>query len=329
VKDLGRALLELDEATGARVAPALAQLRVGADEEPGAAAVRDYLWWQLPVPADESDERAAHEIAWALGDLFERAGLVEQAAVCRAAATHERLAVRRWTATFPQVPPAFWTPALEGLDRLPEVPQRVRLSLAGATGLLEAVGSGLTVAPDGSLPVQTVVALDNRFRWTEDFPWMHPNREQDIPPLAFLRRHLTEQRLLARVGDRLEPTAQGRAALQQWSRLWRAVVAPQPRWSEPFELDTLGVMAASLLRAPAFTPGRVAEELTSVLAGKWRAASDRSVFERASLVVQEWYQVGVPLGWWDTGRGPADRRPNAFGRAAAGAVFRAVAARGG
>jgi DivIVA domain-containing protein len=70
---------------------------------------------------------------------------------------------------------------------------------------------------------------------------------------------------------------------------------------------------------------RVAEELSHVLAAKWSTATDRSVFDRASLVVQGWYQIGVPLGWWDSGRGPADRRPNAFGRAAAGAVLRAVA----
>ena len=48
------------------------------------------------------------------------------------------------------------------------------------------------------------------------------------------------------------------------------------------------------------------------------------MYDGASLVVQGWYQLGVPLGWWDTGRGPADRRPNAFGAAAARAVFRAT-----
>jgi hypothetical protein len=328
VRKLGRALVRVDDATAARVRPVLARLG-GPDSEPSVAAVREYLSWRLSVSGSGADEREAHEVAWALGDLFEHAGLTEQAAVCRAPQTHRRIAVRRWAASFPGVPPAFWTPALQGLDTLPEVPQRVRLSLAGATGLLDAVGPGLRLRADGTLPVETVRALDDRFRWTEDFPWMHPTREQDIPPLTFLRRHLTGQRLLVSVGDRLEPTEQGIAARHQWSRLWRAVVDPQPRWSEPFELDTLGVMAASLLRAPAFTPGRVAEELTAVLAAKWRSASDRSVFERASLVVQEWYQVGVPLGWWDSGRGPADRRPNAFGRAAAGSVFRAVGGRSG
>jgi len=34
----------------------------------------------------------------------------------------------------------------------------------------------------------------------------------------------------------------------------------------------------------------------------------------------------VPLGWWDTGHGPADRRPNANGRAAAAALLRTVRA---
>jgi len=106
-------------------------------------------------------------------------------------------------------------------------------------------------------------------------------------------------------------------------------VDPRPRWAREFELDTLGVLAAELLRTGTFTPGRTTEEITPVLAAKWRPARPDgrgSVYDGASLVVQGWYQLGVPLGWWDTGRGPADRRPNAFGAAAARAVFRATRA---
>jgi hypothetical protein len=84
------------------------------------------------------------------------------------------------------------------------------------------------------------------------------------------------------------------------------------------------VLAAVLLRTGTFTPGRTSEEITPVLAAKWRPDGRGSVYDGASLVVQGWYQLGVPLGWWDTGRGPADRRPNAFGAAAARAVFRAT-----
>ena len=127
-------------------------------------------------------------------------------------------------------------------------------------------------------------------------------------------------------------TDAGRAASRDSGRLWWAVVDPAPRWTREFDQDTLGVMAASLLRAGAFTPGRMTEEITHVLAAKWRPARRGwrdGVFDGASLVVQGWYQLGVPLGWWDTGRGPADRHPNVFGRAAAAAVFRSVARRPG
>ena len=116
----------------------------------------------------------------------------------------------------------------------------------------------------------------------------------------------------------------GRLARGDDARLWGAVVDPRPRWSQEFELDTLGVLAAALLRTGTFTPGRTTEEITPVLAAKWRPDGRGSVYDGASLVVQGWYQLGVPLGWWDTGRGPADRRPNVFGAAAARVVFRAT-----
>ena len=156
---------------------------------------------------------------------------------------------------------------------------------------------------------------------------MSTTEERDIAPLRFLREHLLAQRLLERDGRRLAVTPDGVACVRDTGRLWRAVVSPRPRWSQEFDHDALGVMAAALLRTPDFTLGRVAEEMTRVLAGKWRPsrpATGGTIFDGASLVAQAWYQIGVPLGWWDSGRGPADRRPNVWGRAAAAAVFAAV-----
>ena len=152
--------------------------------------------------------------------------------------------------------------------------------------------------------------------------------ESSIAPLLFLHEHLLHQRLLVRDGRELTATAEGAACLGDTGRLWRAVVGPQPRWVGEFDRDALGVMAASLLRTPELTISRVAEEMTHVLAGKWRpsgASTGGTVFDGAFLVAQAWYQIGVPLGWWDSGRGPADRRPNGWGHAAAAAVFRSVA----
>jgi hypothetical protein len=288
-------------------------------------SLRRFLWRELP--AQRTDEpRGQHEVAWSLGELFEHAGLAEQAALCRSATTHEILSVWRWTRSFPDVPDAFWASAREGLGPRPAPPPRVSLSLASARGLLDAVGDGLPLTASGHLPDQTVLALDDRFRWTEEFPWMRPHGETDIPPLRFLHEHLAAQGLLASDGRRLAVTDHGRDALADAGRLWSAVVTPAPRWTREFERDVLGVAAASLLRSGTFTPGRVAEEVTHVLAAKWRPAradGRGSVFDGVSPVVHSWYHLGVPLGWWDTGRGPADRHPNVFGAAAAAAVFRA------
>jgi hypothetical protein len=294
-----------------------AALSLGPDQ------LRRYLWHDLPanVPATQHEH---HEAAWALGELFEAAGRPEEAALCRSSTTHEILSVWRWTQSFPDVPAAFWGPALGTLGPRPGPPARVALSLAEVRALLDAVGHGLTLTPDGGLPQATVLELDDRFRWTEEFPWLRREREDDIPPLRFLHEHLAAQRLLELDGSRLSVSEEGRLARDDDARLWGAVVDPRPRWSQEFELDTLGVLAAVLLRTGTFTPGRSAEEITPVLAAKWRPDGRGSVYDGASLVVQGWYQLGVPLGWWDTGRGPADRKPNAFGAAAARAVFRAT-----
>ena len=322
----------LDEPTAVRVGPVLAWLRerVGGDD-PTVSLLEEFFLRALPSgwPGGAHEH---HETAWALGDLFEQAGLAEHAALCRSKVTHERLALRHWVARFPGVPAEFWAPALSALDQPVELPARVGLSMASAQAVLETVGRGLRLTTAGRLPPKVVQALDDRFRWSEEFPWMRPPGspyvgESAIAPLSFLHDHLTAQRLLVRNGRRLSRSAEGDACVGDPGRLWRALVAPAPRWTHDFELDALGVLTAAVLRSDTFTPGRIAEEMTHVLAGKWEPAAHDSVFEGAALVAQEWYRVGVPLGWWDTGRGPADRRPNDFGRVAAASVFRAVGAR--
>ena len=324
-------VVSLDEKTAALVRPALAWLhgRSGS-QSPTSLLVQEFLTEELPRRGT-ADERVSHELAWALGDLFEQARLPDQAAVCRSPLTHETLAVWRWAHSFADVRDEFWQPALAALrDRRP-VPPRAALSMSSAHALLEAVGDGVSLTESGQLATETVRALDDRFRWTEEFPWMRVRQESDVAPLRLLHAHLVAQELLAESGRRLTRTPLGELCTSDTGRLWRVVVDPSPRWSQEFERDALGVMAASVLRSADFTLGRIAEEMTHVLAGRWRAVSPAhlgSVFDGASAVAQGWYQLGVPLGWWDTGHGPADRRPNAFGRAAAVTVFRAVSRTG-
>jgi hypothetical protein len=332
VTPLDRVAGRLDAASSARVAPALTWLSLhGAHgAPPDASLLREYLLEALPRAGGA--DREVHEVAWALGDLFERAGLDVLADLCRSPETHETLAVWRWTRSFAGVPEGFWGPALAVPARRSDVPSRAALSVSSARALLEAVGDGVRLTPDGQLPLTTVLALDDRFRWSEEFPWLRRSQEADVAPLRILRDHLEAQGLLSRDGDRLVRTDLGDRCFPSTARLWRALVAPAPRWSREFELDALGVMAASVLRSADFTLGRVAEEMTHVLAAKWRptagqtgAAGRSGLYDGASALAQTWYQLGVPLAWWDTGNGLADRRPNAFGRAAAVVVFRAVA----
>jgi hypothetical protein len=328
---LDRAVPSLDEQTAARVRPVLTWwFERGAGDLPDVGVVERFLTEQLPSHW-RVDEREQHEVAWALGDLFELAGLAPQAETCRSAATHELLAGWGWTRGLPGVAAEFWRPALTTLrDRHRDggVPARAELSMASARALLVAVADGVTLTVDGQLPLPVVVELDDRFRWTQEFPWLRRTAEADVAPLRLLREHLVAQRLLAYDGPRLVPTRLGRACSHSTERLWRAVVDPSPRWSSEFERDALAVMAASVLRSADFSLGRIGEEVTYVLAAKWRPADRASVHDGVLPVVQAWYQLGVPLGWWDTGHGAADRRPNSLGRAAAVAVFGAVATPG-
>lgn len=329
--ELARAVPLLDEQTAARVRPVLAWWsEQGAGDRPEVAVVERFLTGELPAHW-RVDEREQHEVAWALGDLFERAGLAAQAEACRSATTHEVLAAWGWTRSLPGVAAEFWRPALDTLHerrRDGGVPLRAGLSMASARGLLEALADGVTLTRDGQLPLPLVVELDDRFRWTQEFPWLRRTAEADVAPLRLLREHLCAQRLLAYDGRRLVPTSLGRACTRSTERLWRAVVDPSPRWSSEFERDALAVTAASVLRSADFSLGRIGEEVTHVLAGKWRPADRATLHDGVLPVVQSWYQLGVPLGWWDTGHGAADRRPNSLGRAAAVAVFGAVAAPG-
>jgi len=323
------AVLALDAATASRVRPALAWLRGRTRSMPPATSlVREFLLSELPRRT-AGDGHEQHEVAWALGDLFAQAGFGELASLCRSSATHETLAVWQWTQSFVDVPAEFWHQAVTSLQSgRPGVPPRAALSLSSARALLGAVGAGLTLTADGQLPLATVLALDDRFRWTEEFPWMRAREERDVAPLRLLHEHLLAQQLLVRDGRRLTRSEAGVDCTDSTTALWRSLVDPSPRWGHPFQRDALGVMAASVLRSADFALGRIGEEMTHVLAGKWRPSRGSlrgTMFDGALQVAQAWYQVGVPLGWWDTGRGPADRRPNTFGKVAAVAVFRAVA----
>ncbi len=175
--------------------PAVDRDLLGMDPE----SLRQFLWRELPARPG-ADPRGAHEVAWELGERFAVAGLDRQAALCRSTTTHEILAVWRWTRSFPDVPDAFWAPARDTLGPRPGPPPRAALGLASARGLLEAVGDGVALTAAGHLPDDTVRALDDRFRWTEEFPWMRAGTEADIPPLRFLHDHLAAQGLLARDG---------------------------------------------------------------------------------------------------------------------------------
>ncbi len=302
---LAAALIDLDAPTRALVQPALtwfAEHGAVPPDAPSAALVGGYLGEVLPTAG--ADGREAHEVAWSLGDLFEAAGLSELGALCRAAPVHARLAAWRWTTAFSAVPSAFWQPAMAGLDI--GVPSRVRHSLASTTALLVEVGDGVEVTVDGHLLPATVRSLDDRFRWTEEFPWMRSDAETDVSPLHFLHEHLRAQGLLARADGRLVRTPSGVAATDDLSLLWRAMVAPEPRWRHAFELDALGVLAASLHPRPLVHPGagrrgagpRARRQVASHLGGRGRSTGPRS-----------WCRRGTSSGCRWAGGTPAADRP--------------------
>src|SRR3954454_17848756 len=104
------AVLALDAATAARVRPALAWLRARSPSfPPEPSLLREFLVSELPRrrPGDGPEQ---HEMACALGDLFEEAGRESLAWTCRSSAPPETLAVWPWTWSFSEVPAAFWEP---------------------------------------------------------------------------------------------------------------------------------------------------------------------------------------------------------------------------
>ena len=136
---MDEAVLARGERTTERVRPALSWLREhGGAGEPPVALVRDYLTRVLPR-SGVGDDRDQHEVAWALGDLFEQAGAPEQAAVCRSGTVHETLAVTRWVRSFADVPPQFWE---AGAGRAGRVARRAAAGGAVAVERPRAAGPG-------------------------------------------------------------------------------------------------------------------------------------------------------------------------------------------
>ncbi|HET7387331.1 MAG TPA: hypothetical protein VFJ19_11785 [Nocardioidaceae bacterium] len=94
--EVDRALARLDEATANRAESAVSWLLGGPGERHDLAFlsqmnIQYLLWRKLPVNW-MCEDAEHHEIAWALGDFFDAAGLQRYAAICRETRTHEILA---------------------------------------------------------------------------------------------------------------------------------------------------------------------------------------------------------------------------------------------
>jgi hypothetical protein len=90
------ALASLDDESARRAGPAIDTLIGGAGERMPVESLtrlmlQDFLWFKLPTHW-LTDDHDHHEVAWALGDLFQALGLERYAAVCRDRHTHEILA---------------------------------------------------------------------------------------------------------------------------------------------------------------------------------------------------------------------------------------------
>jgi hypothetical protein len=91
-----RALLALPDATRDDARAGIGWLLPEDDDEWDdllQLTLQGFLWYSLPMKW-LTDSAHHHEVAWALGDLFEAAGLGRYAGICRSAATHELIA--RW-----------------------------------------------------------------------------------------------------------------------------------------------------------------------------------------------------------------------------------------
>lgn len=89
-----QALRRLDPATRTNAETALDSLLPEKDDWSDLEQIdlQEFLWYQLPTKW-LADTKEHHEVAWALGDLFESAGLDRYADLCRSASTHELLAL--------------------------------------------------------------------------------------------------------------------------------------------------------------------------------------------------------------------------------------------
>lgn len=89
-----QALRSLDPATRANAETALDSLLLEEEDWSDLQQLRlqEFLWYALPTKW-LTDAREQHEIAWALADLLEAAGLERYAALCRSGPTHELLAL--------------------------------------------------------------------------------------------------------------------------------------------------------------------------------------------------------------------------------------------
>ncbi len=333
-----RVLAHLDPETAARVHSALEALPgMTGGQPPTVQEVREYLFGRLTQVSLAPVER--HEVVWAMADVFAELGRADLVELCRDPATHLRLAeptttdplaptprrgdaVQAWGRTLHVGAPAFWAEAGEVLAAEPVVPHRVELTLAPARALLDAVGSGLTLTASGYLPPDVALALDTWFGWSDEYPVVRPRGESKVPPLVFLREHLTAQRLLRCEGRRL--TAPG-AGIDDAS-LWRTLVAPRPRWSTGFEHDVLAATALTLLRPGELTHDQLRDEVGYLLSRKWRGTGGRGLDEGIKSTELAWYRVGLTLDWWSREGGPWSSRVqlSRFGRAAAAALFWSV-----
>jgi hypothetical protein len=235
---------------------------------------------------------------------------------------------RAWASRLAGGDRAWIGSVLPAVLREPEDPSAPELSLAPARALLEAVADGVHLTPDGELPAATVVALDDRFAWSDDRPRTRRGRaESRLPPLLFLRQHLQAQGLLTVRQGRLGPSTAGRRCIAEPSHLWRAVVGPAPRW-DGVDADVLAVQAGLLLRSPAISREELVDETAAVTGMSRRPMEDGSVAAAVDWVRVEWYRVGVALGWWERSRGRwLGLRLSRLGRAAAAETFWSVVAR--
>lgn len=328
-------LAGLDVGTAARARKALAELRRASGRRtPTRADVEGYLRASLARSDLPRVER--HEVLWALGDYFDAAGRPELAALCRDRRTHQELARARpperrraraqaWGRTLHRGTGTFWDEVADVLEDEPELPDRLGLALTPVRALLEAVGEGLLLTDAGYLPPVTALVLDTRFGWSDEHAVVRPRGESDLPPLVFLREHLTAQGLLEMDGRALRAPG----VLLADEALWRATVGPGSRWGTRFERDVLATMALTLLRPGELTRNQLRDEVSYLLTEKWRSTGAHTLDEGVRATELGWFRVGLTLGWWNREGGPWSARValSGFGRAAASATFWTVATR--